>query len=258
MANVEKTSFAVAKPLTPHTGLAKAWQLLGYQRYLRRDYVRQLSVEQSASSLEAVIPTKAITAKLLSPKALPEVLAQATTARREVAPEAVDAAHLPVEVDTRIADVLQIEQVFVLDHQDFTLLYDERVALCLPALWPQDAQTYTLMAQAREVSFLRHVFNTMKLYDFQGLLTVGEAVFGKPRLQGEVLSLKQWQTAKPRHIVMMGECGHVREILQSVAGQVEYLLCTHPALALQSGKAKQQLWWDLLHIIDTLNEKQMA
>lgn len=223
-------------PLVPSAALKSTWQLLGYKRYIHRDYfvdrntlssIQPKSSQTKMDSLEPVISDLVVTSE------------QSSTLENSL---------------------LQRGEILIADHQSFTLLMRENDALCLPPLWPHIALgKYGLLSQESEWFFLQNVFDIVALPQFQMLLACREMTFNAPRLQGKVSALKKWQAEKLRYIVMMGDTEYLRTELAQVMNveNVIFLPCTHPAIAICSGATKRRFWLDLLNILLILNEKKI-
>lgn len=243
MAILEKAPPAALRPLAPSDSLKKAWQLLGYRRYLPR-------VSLSAGGLSAPAASIVPSEVAVSLSAAHQLKSQSKEAEfLDPALPDVPAAAVPDTAQT----VLVRQGVSIIDHHDFTLLYTEKASLCLPPLWSSRDGHYQVFAHESECGFLRQVFNVMAMPDFAALLNALDAPLAQPRLSGKASGLKEWQALAPKATIIMGRFAALeRALRESSEADAVFLSCTHPYLAMQSAADKKRLWLDLLNIKENL------
>lgn len=246
MANLQKTSVesVIATPLAPTAQLQKAWQLLGYQRYLPRQFFQHNSHSSAVPMVAAndIAGNSPVTA--ISPlQSSGDILRQ------------FDDLAIAVEVSHTVSEMERLPLTCggyqIVDHQQFTAYFGQDKALWLfPPLWYQEGE-WRLFASEKEWLLFEKALLTINARETATQLkTFAMQTFAQsPRYQEMAIELRDWLMAQNRQIICVGS-SHQAQVLQTLCPDAKLLIhhCKHPFLARASASAKRDLWLDLLSL----------
>lgn len=243
--------------LNPSAAQQKAWQLLGYKRYVSRAAVRAYHEHIHVDNAEPLVDAPPTSVNSLQPNLVHSEIVHSEIAHREARSEKVlpnlaaknaaqSAAAKPAIAQTApVIRAIDFGVSQLLPLSSASIIYNAEQALLLPLLHWQ-AGSWRLFAAAEEGQLLHSAFLRM----------------GYPQAAAMLAPLLDWQTdAAPQAAAVNTEissrlrdktwCYLGNPALASVGAALFAQAgksLTHPALALRSGEHKRQLWQQLLQL----------
>lgn len=232
MAMVQKTSSS----LEPTPQLKRAWQLLGYRRYLPRAhfFTQQSKISQTAS--EGFVEH-------------PRLSAQQSDCLSFLP-------HSQLSTDNQSMPTgYAIGNLHLFDAQTFTIIYAEKSSLVwiFPPLWYRNASFYLFAQIAEEELFLNALQSV-------GLAKIAESfkqVFAQSFTQAPRYAISEISLVKrflERQWVNVGSDRLIEQLIEQGYGfSIKPLKLTHPTLLLDNPLEKRTLWIELLTLAQLEN-----